>query len=73
MHSTFSLVPRHDLAQMAIRFGWYLIELVYKTEDTVELDFKLSSSVNVPSFVWGVVSKDALKRVKEDRWDLVRV
>lgn len=71
LHATFTLLPRQDLAQMAIRFGWYLIELVYPSEDIVELDFKLSSSVNVPGFVWGVVSKDAMSKTKDGRWDLV--
>ncbi|KAH8118295.1 DUF1682-domain-containing protein [Phellopilus nigrolimitatus] len=69
LHSVFSLLPRHDLAQMAYRFVWGMIELVYRTEDALELDFKLFPSAT-PGFVWGVVSKDCLQKVKEGRWDL---
>lgn len=49
-----------------------MIDLVNTKEDEVELDFKLFPSAT-PNFVWGVVKKDNLAKVKEGRWDLVRL
>lgn len=71
LHSVLTLLPRHDLAKMAWRYAWGMIELVYTSEDEIELDFKLSPSSTTPGFVWGVVSKECLKTIKQDRWDLV--
>ncbi|TDL29497.1 DUF1682-domain-containing protein [Rickenella mellea] len=69
LHTVFALMPRHDLLQMLFMFGRSLIELNYNPTDEVELDFKLSST-NTPGFVWAVVAKDELSKVKDGRWDL---
>ena len=73
LHCVFSLLPRHDLVQMIYHWGWGLIDLVNVSDDDLELDFKLSPNPNAPAFIWGVVSKDYLAKVKNGRWDLVSV
>ncbi|EJD01165.1 DUF1682-domain-containing protein [Fomitiporia mediterranea MF3/22] len=70
LHSIITLLPRHDFIRMLYRFAWGMIELTYRTEDEVELDFKLFQSSTTPGFVWGVVSKENLRTIKQDRWDL---
>ncbi|KZW04082.1 DUF1682-domain-containing protein [Exidia glandulosa HHB12029] len=70
LHTVFSLLPRHDLFELAIQFGRGLIELDYRPYDKIELDFTLSPSAGVPNFVWAVVDKDDVKSFKQDRWDL---
>ena len=71
LHSTFTLIPRHDPLQLFAMFVRSLIELDYYPRDQVELDFTLFPTFNLPGFVWGVVAKDDLTKAKEGRWDLV--
>lgn len=72
LHTVFSLLPRHDVGKRLYQLAWELIDLVNTKEDEVELDFKLFPSAT-PNFVWGVVTKDYLAKVKQGRWDLVRL
>lgn len=71
LHTVFSLVPRQDLVTSLYRFFYGLYDFLYKNEDSVELDFTLASNPNSQNFVWGVVAKEYLSKVKENRWDLV--
>ncbi|KAL6309538.1 hypothetical protein BKA93DRAFT_757884 [Sparassis latifolia] len=73
LHTTLSLRPRHDLAQVAFQFGRGLIELDYKPCDEVELNFAFRNTPGkegVPDCVWAVVAKDQIRGIKENRWDL---
>lgn len=70
LHTVFKLLPRHDIAKRLYQFGWEMIDLVNTQEDEIELDFKLFPSAT-PNFVWGIVRKDYLAKIKQGRWDLV--
>ena len=70
LHATLSLLPRQDLAISLYRTIWSFIDLTTKYEDVLELDFKLARNTDVTGFVWGVVAKDCVGKVKNDRWDL---
>ncbi len=71
LHTVFSLVPRQDLVTSLYRFFYGLYDFLYRNEDCVELDITLAPNPNAPNFVWGVVAKEYLSKVKENRWDLV--
>ena len=58
---------------MIYMYGRRLIELLYKVEDVIELDFKLFPNANAPNFVWAAVGKDCISKVKDGRWDLVSI
>ncbi|KAL5527658.1 hypothetical protein ACEPAG_6459 [Sanghuangporus baumii] len=70
LHSVFALLPRHDGLKMLYQFCWGLADMTATAEDEIELDFKLHPSSTVPGFVWGAVSKECLRTIKRDRWDL---
>lgn len=70
LHTIFTLRPRQDLLQMLYQFGWQMYDLRYNPYDELILDFKLSSDLSLPDFVWAVVAKDELYCVKNTRWDL---
>lgn len=73
LHTIFSFIPRHDLFQLVFTYGWTLYDLRYDPKDRVLLDFKLATSPNdTQGFIWGIVSKDSLPTIKNERWDLVR-
>jgi Protein of unknown function (DUF1682) len=73
LHTIFGFIPRHDLFQFVFTYGWILYDLRYDPKDSVLLDFKLATSPNdTQGFVWGIVSKDLLPNIKNDRWDFVR-
>lgn len=72
LHTVFRFIPRHDLFQIAFTYGRILYDLRYDPKDEVLLDFKLATSPNdTQGFVWGLVSKDSLPTIKNERWDLV--
>lgn len=72
LHTTFKLLPRHDLIQQVYLFIRGLVQLEFNPRDEVLLDFKVRySSAGTPGFVWAVVDKNELKRVRGERWDLV--
>lgn len=48
-----------------------LVELDYKVYDAVELEFTFREGA-APETVWAVVAKDELKKIRDERWDLVR-
>lgn len=48
------------------------MDLQYRPQDDLQLDFKLFPSALPYDFVWGLVAKDELLTIKNDRWDLVR-
>lgn len=74
LHTIFNFIPRHDLFQLAFTYCWILYDLRYEPKDEVLLDFKLATSPNdTQGFVWGIVSKDFLPTIRNERWDLVRV
>jgi hypothetical protein len=72
LHVVFKLIPRHDLLQRAYQFIWSCADLTYNPKDELELDFKLFTGPNSPTFVWAAVNKDYLPKIKDTRWDLVR-
>ena len=76
LHTTFTLRPRHDLFQCIYQLGRGLVELDYQVSDIVELEFTFREPVGkdgaVPECVWAVVAKDEMKRIRNDRWDMVR-
>lgn len=71
LHVVFQLIPRHDILQSAYQFIWSCVDLTYSPRDEIQLDFKLFTSQNAPNFVWAVVNKDYLPKIKDSRWDLV--
>jgi hypothetical protein len=76
LHTIFTFIPRHDLFQLVLTYGWTLYDLRYTPNNDVTLDFKLGTkgrapAGNGPSFVWAIVEKDELKDIKKTRWDLV--
>lgn len=71
LHTVFTLRPRHDFFQWAFQTARTFVDLQYRPTDDLQLDFKLFPGVLAHDFVWGVVSKDELLFVKNDRWDLV--
>ncbi|KAJ7908343.1 hypothetical protein B0H13DRAFT_2017186 [Mycena leptocephala] len=70
LHIIFALRPRHDFFQWAFQTLRTFVDLQYRPKDDLQLDFKLFPGVLAHDFVWGVVSKDELLAVKNDRWDL---
>lgn len=72
LHTVFTLKPRHDLIQWIYHFAWTFVDLHYRPKDDVTLDFKLAPNALSHDFVWGVVARDELLTIKQDRWDLVR-
>ncbi|KAF9515277.1 hypothetical protein BS47DRAFT_1376315 [Hydnum rufescens UP504] len=72
LHTTFRLLPRHDLAQIVYLFLRGLVDLEYTPRDQITLDFKLlyDSSSSPSGFVWAVVDKNELKELRLERWDL---
>ena len=70
LHTVFALVPRHDFAQWMFQTLRSLVDLDYKSTDIVELDFKLADSSDLTGFVWGVVRKDIMRQLPNERWDL---
>ncbi|KAJ7068295.1 hypothetical protein C8F01DRAFT_1017518 [Mycena amicta] len=70
LHTIFTMRPRHDLLQWAWQTGRQFVDLQYRPKDDLQLDFKLLPGVLPYDFVWGVVSKEELLFVKDDRWDL---
>jgi hypothetical protein len=74
LHTVFRFIPRHDLFQIAFTYGRTLYDLRYDPKDEILLDFKLATSPNdTQGFVWGLISKDSLPTIKNERWDLVRL
>jgi hypothetical protein len=72
LHTVFTFIPRHDLFQIAFTYGWVLYDLRYNPQDEVLLDFRLATGPNdTQGFVWGIISKDCLPTIKNERWDLV--
>ncbi|KAJ7638833.1 hypothetical protein FB45DRAFT_903981 [Roridomyces roridus] len=70
LHTIFAMKPRHDLLQYCFQLGRTFIDLHYRPQDDLQLDFKLSPDALAHDFVWAVVSKDELRWVKDNRWDL---
>ncbi|KAJ6599044.1 hypothetical protein DFH09DRAFT_22023 [Mycena vulgaris] len=70
LHTIFALRPRHDFFQWAFQTLRTFVDLQYRPMDDLQLDFKLLPGALSHDFVWGVVSKDELLSVKDDRWDL---
>ena len=54
-----------------------MIDLSYSVADTVELEFTFREPVGkegaVPECVWAVVAKDEMKKLRDERWDMVRL
>jgi hypothetical protein len=71
LHTVFALRPRHDFFQLAVQFGWGLVDLLYTPKDEVTLDFKLHATAGVPEFVWALVVRGEANSIKKERWDLV--
>lgn len=71
MHTTFTLRPRHDLAQYAYQIIRGVVDLDLNYADEVELDLTFQDGVNVPECVWAIVSKTEMKGIRDRRWDLV--
>ena len=70
LHTVFTLKPRHDFFQWIYHFVWTLVDLHYRPKDDVTLDFRLTPTALSDNFVFGVVAKDELLSIKQDRWDL---
>lgn len=77
LHTVFTFIPRHDLFQLILTYGWTLYDLRYSPNNDVTLDFKLGTKGKAPAgvgapFVWAIVEKDELNTIRSARWDLVR-
>ena len=72
LHTIFKMLPRHDPIQMIMNFAQSFYDLSYSTGDKITHDFQLSNS-NLPPFVWAIVAKDHLSKIKNGRWDLVSI
>lgn len=72
LHTIFALRPRHDLMQWAFQFGRTFVDLQYRPQDDIQLDFRLAPGALPHDFVWAVIAKDELLSIKDSRWDLVR-
>jgi len=73
LHTTFTLRPRHDLFQLAYQFFRGFAELDYRVQDEVELDFTFKETAGkegAPECVWAIVSKNEMRGIKSERWDL---
>ena len=71
LHTTITLRPYHDFWQLAYQTLRGIVEITYRAEDEVELEFTFQDSADVPGCIWAIVAKDELKDVKDRRWDLV--
>jgi len=69
LHTVFTLLPRQDIFQLIFEYAWTLVQLDYKPQDEILLDFKLRPS-SAPGFVWGLVVKDEMRPLRGTRWDL---
>ncbi|KAL0579687.1 hypothetical protein V5O48_002317 [Marasmius crinis-equi] len=70
LHVIFSFRPIHDLLQFLFYTARTFVDLDYRFRDDLELDFKLLANGLPHDFVWAVVAKNELKKIKDDRWDL---
>lgn len=48
------------------------MDLQFRPQDDLQLDFTLAPGALPHDFVFGVVSKNELITIKDNRWDLVR-
>lgn len=71
LHVIFALRPRHDFFQFLFQQLRTFVDLQYRPQDDLQLDFKLLPTALPHDFVWGLVTKDDLLTVKNERWDLV--
>jgi hypothetical protein len=60
------------LMQWAFQFGRTFVDLQYRPQDDIQLDFRLAPGALPHDFVWAVIAKDELLSIKDSRWDLVR-
>ncbi|KIK68153.1 hypothetical protein GYMLUDRAFT_36991 [Collybiopsis luxurians FD-317 M1] len=70
LHTIFKLRPYHDFLQTAYQTVWSLVDLQYNPRNVLQFDFKLLPSALPHDFVWAIVDKDELKKIRDDRWDL---
>ncbi|KIP10601.1 hypothetical protein PHLGIDRAFT_33815 [Phlebiopsis gigantea 11061_1 CR5-6] len=70
LHTTITLRPYHDFWQLAYQTLRGIVEITYRAEDEVELEFTFQDSADVPGCIWAIVAKDELKDIKDRRWDL---
>ncbi|KAF8592328.1 DUF1682-domain-containing protein [Ramaria rubella] len=70
LHTTASLLPRHDILLRTYDFLWTLYDLTYTPRDEIQLDFTLPPSNPTPPFVWGIIKKDEMAQMRRTRWDL---
>lgn len=70
LHTTFTLLPRHDLIQQLYIFIRSSLQLDWVAQDEITLDFNLRHG-SAPGFVWAIVNKDELKNLRANRFDVV--
>ncbi|KAJ8086630.1 hypothetical protein PM082_005453 [Marasmius tenuissimus] len=70
LHVVLAFRPIHDLLQYIFYTVRTLVDLDYRFRDDLELDFKLLPNALPHDFVWAVVAKEELRKIKDDRWDL---
>ncbi|KZO98177.1 DUF1682-domain-containing protein [Calocera viscosa TUFC12733] len=70
LHTTFTLLSRHNLIDMIYDIGRGFIELDYQSKDLLELDFRLTDDGTKPGYVWAVMKKDEMRQIRKDRWDV---
>lgn len=75
LHATLTLLPYHDIITLVYEFAWSIIE---PTADISEgFTFGLTLGRGAAGLqgeglgVWALVNKNSLKKVKEQRYDLV--
>lgn len=71
LHTTFALLPRHDIFSLLYIFVRGLVQIEWTPRDEIRLDFTLRHDGSRPGFVWAVVNKDELNTLRTDRFDLV--
>lgn len=71
LHTTISLLPRHDALLSIYNFLWTLIDFTYTPRDEIQLDFTLHPNVPTLPFVWGIIKKEEMAEMRRNRWDLV--
>ena len=74
LHTSFALLPRHDIFSLVYMFLRGLVQIDWTPRDEIRLDFTLrhdDGTRSMPGFVWAVVNKDELNTLRSERFDLV--
>lgn len=74
LHATLRLYPLHDILYMVWKFANSLLDPTYDNSEGIELDLTLGRGASGQQDgvgVWGIVDKGVMKRIREQRFDMV--